>query len=313
MKRALVVALVGVPIAVIAAVIVPGAGTVIDDINYSANNQVSYINAAQCAGGTSSLSWSLTLAAGNTYGGGNVVIYASDTAPVSSSTSNGLVLCATQDDTGASPPVHAGPVTGGTIPAGSSTTQTLDVKGSDIVAAVSSLSCSTDNETIYVCAHWQNASNSTLGAASGKFVTQLAAPSPPTGVTAEVGDQALNVSWSAGTGTGAATDHYQVTVTTADPRDPAGTHASGNLTSTSTRISGLVNDVTYQVTVTAYSLGGNPASTSGVTGTPAHVANFYEYYKDQGGVEAGGCASGPAGAFALLGAAALLALRRRKP
>ena len=68
------------------------------------------------------------------------------------------------------------------------------------------------------------------------------------------------------------------------------------------------------MTVTAFSSADNASAPSDppVPGTPVPVLDFWEGYEATGGREQGGCASGPAGAAGLLGAALALALHRRR-
>ena len=75
-----------------------------------------------------------------------------------------------------------------------------------------------------------------------------------------------------------------------------------------------MNGVTYSVVVYAYSKAGNRSDASAaVTGTPQPVARLLGPVPGSAAApSSGGCASGSAGALALLGTAALLALARRK-
>jgi MYXO-CTERM domain-containing protein len=130
---------------------------------------------------------------------------------------------------------------------------------------------------------------------------------------------ALNVNWSSGTATSTATAvsaSFDVVAVTSDVRDPVGTHTVSQITGTNYRIGGLVNNVTYTVTVEAFSPGGNPSGPSGsVTAMPQQVADFYDTFLAYGGQPQGGCSTGSAGmlGFGALAAVAIARrLRRRK-
>jgi hypothetical protein len=98
-----------------------------------------------------------------------------------------------------------------------------------------------------------------------------------------------------------------------DPRDPSPRHASGFVTGKETRVSGLVNGVTYGVMVTSFTSDYNPGDPSNIaTGSPEVTYDFWQTYKNAGGRETGGCSSGLAGPVALLAVAGALALFRRR-
>lgn len=311
MRRVLLVAAVVLPLAVLAAV--AGSGQLLETNNYNATSGTSYVNAAQCVGNASTspldLEWNIVTASGVTFtGGGLYRVFASTAQPTQATGTNGI-YCAESSSPTATPPVTAGQV--GYV-AASTVVQDLAISGSGVVAAVGK-TCdpSQEGQQIWICAHWYDSTSTKNGYASGKFVLQLAAPASPTGVTVSAGDSKLYVSWAASSGGTVTADHYIAYAT------PAGGTPipSDRTTSTNATITGLTNGTPYDVTVIAYSVGGNPsaASSPAVSGTPQPSADFWDVYKASGGVERGGCASGPGGALSIVAAAALLALRRRKP
>jgi hypothetical protein len=189
-------------------------------------------------------------------------------------------------------------------------------------------SCTTD-ATLYVCARLlTSTSDSTaLGATSGSIAVQVQPPNAPTSVISRPGDTVLHLSWTP-PATGVAVDHYKAVVTatricstTVTPPceyASASVHTYDGITQASFDAKGLVNDLPYSVVVYAVSAGGavSPASDPPVTGvdaTPIPVNDFWEQYKQDGGREQGGCATGAGGLLALLGAAAALRRARRQP
>lgn len=159
---------------------------------------------------------------------------------------------------------------------------------------------------------------------TGKVLTKtLDGTTPPPGVVtgATPGDGALNVAWDAGPSTTGATGisaSYKAKAT-APPGCTTScteTHLSSEVTgSTSVRLTGLTNDVTYDIRVIAYTAAGNPSTTLSdpFPGTPRPVDDFWNHYTKDGGREQGGC-GGPVGALALLALLPLgWRLRRRRP
>ncbi len=312
MRRALLVAVIALPIIVLAAV-AAGSGQVVEIDNFNVNATTSYLNAAQCAGTAPvRLEWNIVLDSGQfTSGNGTYQIFASDTAPPT--TGDNANFCPEKDDTTKSPQVFANrvdTVTATSIP------QRLDVLGSDIKAAVhATCDSSSEGKVLYVCSHWFDSNSTRRGHASGKFLVQIAAPARPTTVTVAPGDTRLKVAWKAGEGGTVDADHYVAEAATVAGGAPVASASTDGPTESVT-ISGLQNGTTYFVVVRAYSVGGNPSAASDppATGTPEPVNDFWETYRADGGREQGGCASGAgaAGALGLLGAASLVALRRRK-
>lgn len=200
---------------------------------------------------------------------------------------------------------------------------------SAIAASAGKGTCSTTaNEAIGICIQARDASGTDIGTARGQLTLSLSKPAAPTGVSAQPGENALNVSWDrvdgASSGAAAAVD-YQVdavvVATTAEATDPVLQHSSGRVAPTgdrpSVRLGGLVNGVLYEVRVFAFSTADNPSDfdpANAVTASPVPVNDFFETYRAAGGVEQGGCASGAAGPVAIGAVAFLLALvvRRRK-
>ena len=143
-------------------------------------------------------------------------------------------------------------------------------------------------------------------------------PLTMTGVTP--GDSQLSVSVAAGTATATETATRSVTYrVTCTPSAGGGAPSTGGPSNVGSVIcAGLTNSTPYTVTAQASSQAGNSSAVSDVTGpnastTPLPFLDFWQVYKDQGGVEQGGCSTGSAGALApalvLLG---LLAVRRRR-
>jgi uncharacterized protein (TIGR03382 family) len=305
MRRALLAAGVAIPQVVLA--VTAGSGQVLDTTNFNSTNGVSYINKAQCGGSDSvHLQWNITALSGAAFGLNDVYkIFASNKAPTAS---NGGTFCAESNDTNTSTSAGQVDSTAATL-----ALQSLDVSGVTM-AAKANVPCDTSNEgtNVFVCTHWYDSSGTTRkGFAIGTFQVQVKIPGVPTNVTVTPGDGKLNVSWQAGIGE-TDSDHY---VAEAFLHGTTQLVATETTTGTSATITGLSNDgPTYDVDVIAYSVGGNPSAASAkvLDVKPIPSADFWDVYKDRGGVEQGGCASGSAGTLALLGVASLVALRRRK-
>lgn len=179
------------------------------------------------------------------------------------------------------------------------------------------------NNTLYFCAHGTDSAGNSVAIASGTVVIDFETPGRPTMTGATPGEAALNLSWSAGSGT---ISGYRV-VTGIPPVAPAppdylpisvdlwtDVHAADLNNVSSYRMSGLVNNQPYWSYVFARSAGGNPGLLSGaILGTPQAVDDFWKHYRNAGGVEEGGC-GGSAGLLALAALAPFVArLRRRTP
>ncbi len=177
-----------------------------------------------------------------------------------------------------------------------------------------SISCSGSATAIYFCIDYIPSSGASVTAAvTGNMTLDLAKPPPPVVNTPTPGDGALTISWAAGTGdstTSGTSSTYDVVVTNqADSTDTR----TVTVANTSTRVGGLVNGQTYNVTVYAFSAGDNQSDASNVVqGTPVPVADFWRLYKAAGGKELGGCSTGGTGAAALLGIVPFVVRRRRR-
>ncbi len=310
MRRALLLAAVVLPIVALAAA-AANVGQVVETTNFDGVNN--YINAAQCAGTTPvHLEWNIQPVSGSFSGTGLYKVFASSQQPSTTTGTTGT-FCAETASPNATTPVYAGQVDAVTA---STAVQDKDVSGATIIQVVNASGatgiCGAGNEgkTLWVCTHWFDANSNRAGFATGKFVLQVQAPADPVSVGGDPGDGAIDVHWSAPTGTGAQLDHYIATATPSGGGTPV---SSGETNALKVRIAGLTNGVAYTVTVTAYSKGGNPSNAVAASEpvTPGPVEDYWDWYKLQGGTETGGCASGSAGALALAGVAALLAIRRR--
>jgi MYXO-CTERM domain-containing protein len=185
-------------------------------------------------------------------------------------------------------------------------------------------SCTQANDvTVSLCVYYLPAgstANWQLASSDINFKFQLAVPPAPVINGATPGDSQLGVNVAAGTPTTDATATTGVTYTVTCTPSTGGTASTGGPGNAGTIVcGGLTNSVAYTVTATGQSQAGNVGAPSAVFGpnastTPLPFLNFWEIYKDQGGVEQGGCSTGGAGALgpalALLG---FLAVRRRRP
>jgi hypothetical protein len=265
------------------------------------------IGVAECNpdnGETIDVRWSVSA---TSVAGGTYRVFASTRAPEADT--NGVTLCDTSDV----------PVDGvkaaqiGRDITATQASQADDLLASEFVAATGYTCSETLTRTIYVCVHFFPLNQSTPSAsATGQLQLDLKAPAKPINVAVTPGEEALRVAWDEGTGGQADTSYYRIRAQSADARDTSA-HESGKTTSTSGRIEGLVEGVEYQVTVIAFSDADNESEPSAaVPGTPVPVEDFFEHYGASGGQEQGGCASGPAGALGILGAALALAFHRRR-
>ena len=183
-------------------------------------------------------------------------------------------------------------------PASGDSTITL----SDVLTAAGKTidSCSGSDFYVYVCVRLLDSSGTTVTTSTASIRFQLTRPPPPTGLSVGVGENALYVTFTTGTTTTAAPAASKTYRAFASAG--GSTFQSGETTSKSdVRISGLENGTTYDVWVVAYSEAGNASQTSEKSaGTPQQVYDFFELYKQQGGVESGGCSHGDASSLTAL-------------
>jgi uncharacterized protein (TIGR03382 family) len=279
-------------------------GTVTANITTS-TQAVGQANRAECASTTSLSTWNLVttltpvLANGDTW---RLVTAASGSACL---TTGNLPTGVLQDvvATAASQSITAVPVNAMATTAGVTTcTQAIDV-------AV--------NLCVYylpggLTTNWQLA-------AQGTFTFQLAIPPKPTITGSSPGDSQLGVNVVSGTVTATETATKSVTFTVSCTPPAGGASVTGGPGNSGTIVcSGLTNGTAYTVTATGQSVAGNVGPVSDAFGpssatTPLPFLSFWEVYKADGGVEAGGCGTGGAGAIApALALLGLLAARRRR-
>jgi uncharacterized protein (TIGR03382 family) len=165
----------------------------------------------------------------------------------------------------------------------------------------------TANASIYVCVQARSSGN-VVGIARGRITLSTARPGKPTDVSATAADDgALEISWKSPTGDPPALDFDVVAI------GPVNTHTATEVRGERFVMTGLENFVAYTINVYAVSEAGNVSDKSDdVTGTPAAVLDWWEWYRLNGGLDSGGCGAGGAGPLALLGVAALLAALRRR-
>lgn len=304
MRRVLLGAVIAVGIPAVVVAITTTAGQLVEVNNFNTTTGYSYINEAMCAGANVDLQWTVT---------GSVAFETADTFRVFASnkppptTGDTAGLCAEQDSP--TDGTQAGQV--GSVSSPTTTTGTLSVLAANI-ATETGIPCTIaqENTPVYLCTHWKNGTTN-KGQATGTFLIQVVAPDAPAGVTVQPGNEKLVVRWTANDETPTAATRYEARAYEGTATTPASTASSTGTTAT---IKGLANGTTYDVRVVAFSIGGNPSGESaGVPGAPVPTAGFWDVYESSGGVEQGGCASGPGGVLALLGVASLLAFRRRKP
>ncbi len=260
-------------------------------------------NRAECASTTSLATWNLVTTITPVVANGDKWRLGTATTTNGCTTSGGLPTGVYQDvtATGATQSITSVPVNTMATTAGVSTcTQANDV-------------------AINLCVYYLPG-GSTTGwqlAAQGEFNFQLAIPPRPsiTGVTP--GDSQLGVNVVGGTVTATETATRSVTFTVSCAGGGA-TSTGGPGNAGTIVCSGLTNGTAYTVTATAQSAAGNPGSGSDAVGpdastTPLPFQSFWDVYKADGGVEAGGCSTAGAGALApLLALLGFLAVRRRR-
>jgi hypothetical protein len=173
------------------------------------------------------------------------------------------------------------------------------------------------DQDVFLCLEWVPVGGSTTtpkGRALGNaMIFDVVGPTDAPALSSSIspGDGRLYPNWT-GISSEASATYVAYAV------DPTGAHPSRQSDMTSSlsgTITGLTNNVPYDVTVRAFDAAGNVGVPStAVSGTPLPVDDFWNTYQKAGGQETGGCGTGAAGVLGLLGAAAGLAVaRRRKP
>lgn len=247
--------------------------------------------------------------------GGTYRIFAS-TEPPQDEDGDGIKLCDENDNVAES--IRAGQVSDNI--AATSPTQTEEIPAFRFLEETGlgeDFTCEdTQIRTIYVCVHFSPNGTPTASAV-GQLTLDLRAPAKPVIRSVEPGEEALRVSWTEGTGGAVDATYYRIQARATDPALDPDTHSARIIDDSgddeSGRIGGLKNGVAYEVTVTAFSEADSASEPSDpMIGTPVPVLDFGEFYDASGGREEGGCASGPAGALAIVGAALALALHRRR-
>jgi uncharacterized protein (TIGR03382 family) len=153
---------------------------------------------------------------------------------------------------------------------------------------------------------------------TGTFNFQTAIPPAPNLNSSSPGDGQLSINVTSGTGTSTETavTGLTFTITCTPPAGGTASTATGN--AGNIVCSGLTNGTAYTVTGVATSPAGNVGAVSAPLGpsdatTPLPFVDFWNVYKTSNGVEAGGCGTGGAGAFApTLALLGLLLARRRR-
>jgi hypothetical protein len=290
--------------ALLLALLVPAFSARAQTITFTPDAYVGIASCDPANGETLTLGFTPTGTNLNLSSGGTYFVYTSNTAPTSSGT-NGLTLC----PTGNSGTTKAALVT--TVAAGTTTPASIVVSVPTVLSGAGVTCSQTTDQDVYVCVHFiASGASDPTGAANGTVHFSVQKPASPVIVGIQPADGALVVSWEDGSG-GAAASEYTIHADAATAGE-APSRTSSNITAHSGRISGLVNGVTYDVTIVAFSQAGNASDPSAAEkGTPLAVQDFWTRYKDAGGRDAGGCSSGPGGAAALLLALAALARLRR--
>lgn len=255
---------------------------------------------------------------GGVSGTGTVRIFASNKARTATTDDPRTCVLATDTTNDATIKTHE--VTQFDDVAIASNQQTIEAGDLAAMATALGLDCNTETTAtpIYMCAlaYVNDQTASHLGYANGQFTLNTRKPPPVTDVRVESAENALRVRWTEAT-TGENATEFRVEAVTADTRDGTpGVPHRVRTNGSPVMVEGLVNLVEYDVTVVAISAAGtesDPAPAPAAKGTPRPTDDFWDWYERHGGVEQGGCASGAAGVLALVGAAALVRVRRRKP
>lgn len=264
------------------------------------NDNDRYVNIAECSGNPSdNLAFIWTVPSVGPYD-----LYVSDTSgcPQKGSTVNSVTTTANTQ-------------TVATNIAQSAWNQS-DTAGS-LLASVS-IPCSSTQRSLFFCVFTAGTTAPTTSAiATGSISLDLVnAPAPrPTGLSA--GDGSLTLSWELGSGSAdpsqaGSADRFRVYARVAGSSDTPRTQDVTGGGSRNGKITGLTNGVDYEVWVKAITIGGNESADSDkLTDRPIPINDFWRLYRQDGGREQGGCATGAVGLGALLGLVPL-ALRRRR-
>lgn len=168
----------------------------------------------------------------------------------------------------------------------------------------------------YFCVSYA-ASGATTATDSGSAILNYALTPPvaPTSLSAGGGNNLIRLTWAQGSSADSIRNYDVFAVASGTPISLSDSPASSQVVGTSVKVlktddgSALVNQVPYDLAVLARDTFGNTSGLSStVTATPVAVDDFYSYYRREGGVSEGGCASAPLGPLSLLG---LFAFRRR--
>ena len=226
---------------------------------------------------------------------------------------------------------NSGCTTSGTIPTGigadvlaTGATQSVTNVPVNTMATTAGVStCTQANDvSTSLCVYYLPAGSVTGWqlAAQGTFNFQMAIPPKPVISGSAPGDSQLGVSVVAGTTTATETATRSITYRVTCTPPAGGTAVIGGPGNAGViTCSGLVNGTAYTVTATALSAAGNTGPVSDAVGpdastTPLPFSDFWNLYKQDGGVETGGCGAGGAGAIApALALLAMLVVRRRRP
>jgi hypothetical protein len=300
----------------------PTAGQII--LDGLPTSTVSYVNLAQCTGQqnairqtadslTVDLTWNLSLdpalatafVTGGTYKLFVANQQADSTVSAFSCLSNNTTFKSAQIDLSAFTVNDQNPMLSAISPARKDLAAAL-------ATAVGQGACTTAltgvASTVYLCLQWSLNGNA-AGRATTSMTLDVTPPGAPTLSTPiGAGDGRLFPTWSS------VSDAATYKAFAVDAANPAVVRSSSEGQSASATIGGLTNGTTYSVTAYAFDAAENPSvASNAVDGVPEPVSSFWDVYKSRGGGETGGCGTGPAGALALLcAAAALLAARRRK-
>jgi hypothetical protein len=269
----------------------PAAGAITFVESADSNENPPFINIVECNGTTAdtlTFYWNVSSFAG----GGTYDIWIADV--ISSTTACPAATSSTQT-------VHSQPIVTG-LAATTATQNYVDTATIQTRLTQVSVSCTAAVTQAFLCVNYNppSAAAQVVNAASGSIKIDLGVPPTPAGVSVTPGDTVLHVKWTAGSGGTGTTTGYRVfwgphNGTLGSSHDLTG---SGTL---SYDIPGLQDGTEYDVQVAALSQGKNEGTHSDiVSAIPVLVNDFWRLYKQDGGHEQGGCATGAGGLLALL-------------